>query len=275
MYIFCNLAKYQTKMAIFRAFRKYKYGIVLSGGGARGMAHIGVLKALNEEGIFPQVISGVSAGAIAGALYADGYKPDELQLLFRDSNFFKFVNLTYPKNGLLTINGLQSFLEQHLRSRTFEALKIPLFIAVTNYNTGLVEYHHQGQLIPRILASSSIPVVFNPVVIDRQIYMDGGLVDNLPVSPVRSDCMRLIGSHVNPVGFTDTTGGLVRIAERAFHIGAADTVKQHARLTDIFIEPKELSKFSIFDVSHIDEIVRIGYDETINVLENRGLFNKF
>ena len=81
--------------------KKYKTGLVLSGGGVRGFAHLGALKALNEAGIYPDVISGVSAGAIAGALYADGYKPDEIIQMFQETKFSKYLEITLRKKGLL------------------------------------------------------------------------------------------------------------------------------------------------------------------------------
>ena len=92
----------------FRKGSDYKLGIVLSGGGARGFAHAGILKALNEKGIYPEIISGVSAGAIVGALYADGHTPDEILDIFsRNDSFFKYVKFTVPRKSLFKAEGLR------------------------------------------------------------------------------------------------------------------------------------------------------------------------
>jgi NTE family protein len=246
---------------MLKVFRKYKYGIVLSGGGARGIAHLGILKAMEERGIFPEIISGVSAGAIVGAFYADGYKPDDLLKLFIDKNFLSFLNLTYPKTGLLKMQGMQTFLEENLRSRTFEALKTKLIITATDYQNGKAIYIEKGELIPWILASSSIPVIFTPMIINKQFYFDGGIVDNLPIKPLMGKCRKIIGSHVNPIGYTNSKHNILSIAERTFHLGANISVMQQVKYLDIFIQPQKLEKYTLFDIAKSKEIFEIGYEE--------------
>ena len=114
-------------MEITKIFRSkpYKTGIALSGGGIKGMCHAGVLKALEEVGIKPDIISGVSAGAIVGALYADGYTPDEIATLFEDISFRQMTKFRIPDGGLFRIDAFEEFMLKNLRAKTFEALKIP------------------------------------------------------------------------------------------------------------------------------------------------------
>src|SRR5512139_717256 len=108
---------------------QYNTGLVLSGGGARGFAHLGVIEALNEAGIFPDVISGCSAGALAGVLYADGYTPREIMNLTNTGSRLDFMRPTLPREGLLQIGGIVKILRTHLRAKTFEELKIPLYVS--------------------------------------------------------------------------------------------------------------------------------------------------
>lgn len=140
--------------------KKYNIGIVLGGGGARGFAHIGVLKALNESGIYPEIISGVSAGAIIGSLYADGYSPDEILALFKQNKLFNYLKLINPKQGLFKMTGLAKVISKNLKAKTFEELKLPLIINATDLNNGKCEYFSSGELFKHILASSTIPGLF-------------------------------------------------------------------------------------------------------------------
>ena len=117
---------------------KYKIGLVLSGGGAKGFAHIGVLQALNEAGIFPDIISATSAGAIVGVLYADGYKPAEIMKILNSNSMMHYIRPTVPREGLLQISGVVRLLRDNLRAKTFKELKIPMFITATDLNYGRI-----------------------------------------------------------------------------------------------------------------------------------------
>ena len=145
-----------------------KIGISLSGGGARGFAHIGVLKALEENDIFPDVIAGTSAGAIIGALYAAGKTPDEMLDFVRESSILKIFRVTLPNKGLTSLDYLRERLEEVLPVDDFASLQKELYVAVTNLKSGELEIIHHGLLHETIMASSAIPLVFKPVEIDRK-----------------------------------------------------------------------------------------------------------
>jgi NTE family protein len=125
---------------LFTLFKKYKTGLVLSGGGARGFAHLGVLKALEEKKIKINIFSGVSAGAIAAAFYADGYTPEEILNIFSSKKVFHLMRITIPRSGLLKTKGLKEVLKKHLRATNIEDLKIPVIIAATNFREGKIQY---------------------------------------------------------------------------------------------------------------------------------------
>ena len=110
---------------------------------------------------------------------------------------------TVPRDGLLQISGIAKILESHLQGKNFEELKIPLFICATDLNNGKAVYFSKGELITAVIASASIPVLFKPVIINKIYYVDGGVLDNLPVKPIENNCNILIGSFVNPVGYEE------------------------------------------------------------------------
>ncbi|MBN2612150.1 MAG: patatin-like phospholipase family protein [Bacteroidales bacterium] len=254
---------------MLNAFKKYKTGLVLSGGAARGFAHLGVLKALDELKIKPGIISGVSAGAIAGAFYADGHKPEDILKILTQKKVFDYFKITIPRKGLFKVSGLLEVLEKNLKAKNIEDLKIPLIITVTNMGKGIPEYIGNGNLAEIIIASSSIPVLFETQKINGSYYADGGIMDNLPVNPVLKKCKRLIGVHVNPVGVLETINGLGQAAERSFHLAIAAEIDKKKDLFDYFIEPAKLKKYGFFDIKKGAEIFEIGYSEAMKMLSKK------
>ncbi len=241
--------------------KKYKTGLVLSGGAARGLAHAGVLQALDEEGLQPEIISGVSAGSIVGALYADGFHPEEILEIFLEKSMLSYVKPAMPKLGLMRMTGLEELLSEKLHSKRIEDLKIPLRITTTDIHSGKAIVFSKGNLIPIIVASSSIPVMFVPSVIDGLNLVDGGVVDNLPIDPIRNHCDFIIGVHVNPIGEIPPIEGMIEMAERTFNLSVAAQIEKKIADFDIFIEPNELKNYGLTDVKKAREIYNIGYKE--------------
>ena len=242
--------------------KQYDIGLVLSGGGARGFAHLGVIQALNDTGIFPDVISGTSAGAIIGVLYADGHTPEEILNLMNVGSRLDFMRPALPREGLLQINGIIKILKTSLHSKQFKELKIPLFVAATDLNNGKAVYFSEGDLFDPVVASASIPVLFQPVKIDDISYVDGGVLDNLPLKPIENRCRILIGSFVNPIGYMEKISGLINIAERTFMLSMSKEISEKAKKFDLFIAPQELRNFKILDPEKAHELFDIGYIAT-------------
>lgn len=251
--------------------KKYHTALVLSGGAARGFAHIGVLRALNENGIYPDVVSGVSAGALAGVLYCDGYKPTEIFDIFRDKSLMKFATITIPRDGLLGIENLKRVLESTLHAQTFHELKIPFYCNATNMNEGTAEYFHEGELVNKVIASASIPVLFKPVYFNNNTYVDGGIVDNFPVFPIESKAEHIIGVHVNPTGRMGSIKSLVKIAERSFHVMVNSRIKEMAANCDLFIQPEGLHQYGLLNASAGKELYELGYESARKILKKKFL----
>jgi NTE family protein len=242
-------------------------GIALSGGGARGISHLGVLKALTEFGIKPSVISGSSAGSIAGAFFAAGYPPREVLDIIKKGKFFSWANMVWRKPGIFDMHGFSEIFHRHFPSDSFEALSIPLHVAVTDIHKGETLYFSSGELTKILIASSCIPIVFEPVKHNGLTLVDGGLTNNLPVERLKGECKYIIGVNVNPISQRTENLHLRDLIDRSFHLALASTLRTKAALCDLFIEPPGLDKYGIFDVKHADDIYRRGYEHTISMKE--------
>jgi NTE family protein len=246
-------------------------GIALSGGSARGFAHIGVLKALGEHGVKPEVISGTSMGALVGVLFAAGHSPEKIQKLVNTKPIIKMVRPAWGKNGLFKMNELRKLLENEISTDDFSALKIPLYVAVANINKGKNEIINSGPLFDYILASCAVPIVFAPQVINKTTYIDGGLFDNLPADAIRDKCQILLGVHVNYIGDVESFSGTKEIAERAFILSIGENVKPAMKLCDYIINPPEMHNYSFWDFDKADDIINTGYRYTIQQIEKGEL----
>lgn len=240
--------------------KKYKVGLVLSGGGTRGFAHLGVITALYEKGIIPDVISGTSVGALVGAYIAGGIMPDVILKIFNKGWFFKYTNLKFPDNGLLKLNGLKEILQKTIPYKNIEELPLPFYVSVANLNTGKGEYLKEGPLGTAVLASSSIPVLFSPVKLNGQLYVDGGLMDNLPVEPIKNDCEYIISVNITPLNPRKEIRNLIQIASRTFYMGVNANMTQVHKYSSLYIEPEGIDTYDILSLSHADEMFRLGYE---------------
>lgn len=225
-----------------------KVGIVLSGGGIRGIAHLGVLKALINAGVKFSHISGTSAGSIVGAFYAAGIDPEEALEIFIKTSLLRFIRPAVGSLGLIGIEHTSQLLKNYFPDDRIEALKIPLTIAVTNFSEGKLEYFTEGPLIKAIQASCCLPGIFRPIMIGEQMYMDGGILNNFPVEPLLKDCDFIIGSacnHLKPIKTIPSIGSLVN---RATLMTTNKDMEQKAAFCDVLIEPHGMGEISTFDM---------------------------
>lgn len=247
--------------------KPYHCGIVLSGGGARGFAHLGVLQALHEYRIEPDVFSGASAGSIVGALIADGNTPYEIIETFGSNSIFKYVDITLPVTGLLKLSVFDKSFKKVMKARTFEELQKKLFVTATNITQAREEVFSSGELIPIIKASSSIPVVFPPVKIDGNEYLDGGIMNNFPLEPLEEVCENIIGVNVIPIGYRNDFNNLRNIAERTFHLTVSRPVFEKSQKCVLFIQPEGLENYNLLDFSEGEKIFELGYEAAVKALD--------
>lgn len=237
-----------------------KTGLALSGGGARGISHLGILKALEEFDVRIEYISGTSTGALLGTLYAYGLSPDKILEVVINTRFFSSLRPAWTWKGLINLKGLSELLLRLIPENNFDCLKIPVTISATNLNRGTVAYFTSGELIPAILASCCVPVVFNPVELDGEVYVDGGLLDNLPSKPIRDKCSLLIGSHCNGISSEFDVRNFRSVIERSLLMAINGNTVISKNICDILIEPPGLGNLSVFDVRKARDVFEIGYN---------------
>ncbi|GGG49471.1 patatin-like phospholipase family protein [Bizionia arctica] len=242
-------------------------GIVLSGGGARGAAHIGVLQALNENGIYPSQVSGASAGALIASLYCSGYTPKEILELSKEKEFLKIFKIGFLNKGLTHMTRLQEFLEYHISQKNIEDLKIPLHISISNINSGRSEIVNTGELTLYVMASCAVPLIFKPIKIGDSLYVDGGLLNDLPIEPLLEKKVKIIGVSVCPNNFKKNIVGVKAIAERVFQMSIWDNVAPRIKQCDVALELDKSFAYSLFDFKKSEELYKIGYEATINKMD--------
>ncbi|GJM28346.1 MAG: hypothetical protein DHS20C17_09810 [Cyclobacteriaceae bacterium] len=242
-----------------------KVGIALSGGGARGIAHLGVLQALDDLGVEIAEISGTSSGAIMGAFYAAGTPPEKVLELIKATNLLRFMRPAISRTGLLKVERLQSLFIRHLPVDSFQGLTKKLIINATDIVKGEIRYFDQGELVPAILASCCMPVIFDPIVINGVSYMDGGILNNLPIEPLQPGCEIIIGSHCNPVDREFKLKHAKALLERTLLMAIRNNTLQRQQQCQIYFEPPALSKYIGSDFNKADELYKIGYQYVIGM----------
>ena len=206
---------------------KYPIGYALSGGFIKGFAHLGVMQSLLEHDIKPNILSGVSAGALAGVFYADGNEPHKVLDYFSGHKFQDLTKLVIPKVGLFELGEFIDFLKTNLKAKTMEELQIPLIITATDLDHGRVVHFHKGNIAERVAASCCMPVLFSPVKIEGTHYVDGGVFMNLPVSTIRRVCSKVVAVNISE----HFCGSLSRVTANIVPIVAAG----HPAATNIVI----------------------------------------
>ncbi len=245
------------------ANQKPVVGLALSGGTAKSLAHIGVLHALEEAGIGVDCLAGTSGGAIVGAVYAAGFSIEDLTEVARKLRWRHLARLTFPKLGLLNNSGVRTFLTDLLGDVTFADLRIPLAIVGTDFLTGEKVVFREGKVADAAMISSSIPNVFEPVELGDTLYVDGGLVEYLPVETVREFEPKVViavnlGHREGP---SPRPGNLLHVAMQVVGIAARQNAIISESRADIVIRPPAAS-FPSFDLMASARLIEVGYAET-------------
>ena len=243
-----------------------KINLVLSGGGARGIAHLGIIKALLEYGIEINQIAGVSMGSIMGAFIADGYSPDDALKIICEQRLFSLFSPIF-RRGLFSMNGLEKGLNKYIKHKTLETLNIPLTIYATCVQNGQLVAFDKGDIVKPIIASSSIPGLFEPTLIDGKQYIDGGVLNNLPVESFIDLLEPLVAVHVNPPYISHNLNSTMKVMSRVAELIAYKTIEKRKFKASILIEPPRLKMFAIHDLKRAKEIFQVGYEYTKSIKE--------
>ncbi|WP_457643375.1 patatin-like phospholipase family protein [Persephonella sp.] len=246
---------------------KQKIGLVLSGGAVRGAAHIGVLKALEESGMEPSFLSGSSAGSIVAVFYGAGYSAEELEKIALGTNMLSMVKPALNISALFSLEKLEDFFSRYIGKKDLSELEKPVYVCATNLNLGTPEYFSKGDIHTVVSASCALPFIFKPVQIGEYIYIDGGVMDNLPVEPLLGQVEYLIGSEVNPLGEEKNLNNPFNILVRSFYLAVRSNVELRKRHCDLFLQPPELLKIGLFSTWKIKEAIDIGYRYAKKVIQ--------
>jgi NTE family protein len=260
--------------------------LALGGGGMRGIAHLGIFRKLEQEGFTIRAISGSSVGGVMGAVYAAGFSPDEIVTLIDEvdqSNLFRRGPNDGP--GFMGIQGLSDALSQWLGDLTFDNLKIPFAVTATDINTGKEIILSQGRVLDAVLATSALPGIFPPVIIDGTTLVDGGILDPVPVSvarwlapelPVVAVCLSPNDGNLAPLPLQIPVTGSIQMSILGqlsrFRWGQAlqifsQAIDAEARMLaelrlqierpDVIIRPA-VGNYGILDSVNINELIEIG-----------------
>jgi NTE family protein len=250
-----------------------RFGLVLSGGGARGIAHIGAVKALFEHGFKPDIISGASSGAFVGAMLANGHAPDEIIELITETSFYPYLRFGFGASGLLQMNRLEAVLCKYIPENRFESLKIPLVVTATDVVSGEEVQFRSGEMAMPVLASCCIPGVFSPIQFKGHTLVDGGVLNNLPVEPIIQDADYIVGMHCNPFAIDKPMKRTTEIVYRSLILAMHSKTRERFKMCDLLVEPPELSRFSIFDFRKARQLFDVGYQYTRGLLDKNPLKN--
>lgn len=245
----------------------HKIGLALSGGGARGISHLGVLKGLNEIGIYPTQVSGTSAGAIVGAMYCQGYQPDEILKIILDTNYFKFLRPAISWTGILKMTSIEGLFKIYLKHNDFSELNIPLTVTATDIKKGKTLYFSEGKLIPAVMASACIPGMFEPIIYQNKHLVDGGILNNLPVEPHEGTCDFVIGVNCNHLPEESNIKNMKNLIERSVIMMMNHNVYSRISKCDYFIESPGLGKYGVFDLKKASALFQAGYDQVRKYIE--------
>lgn len=244
-------------------------GLVLGSGAARGYAHIGALKVLEAENIDFDYIVGCSIGAIIGALTAAGMtaeQQEKLALSLKPSRLIRLVVPSRPSQAFLNSRRIENFLKELLPAKTFEELKKPLFIVATSLTHGKLVVFDSGPLIPAIMASISIPIIFPPVKLNGEFLVDGGVISPLPVRTARekfpeSTILAIDISQSDAFKISELQNKeSLNIYETALYsvvLMQLELARKDYELADIVITP-DLSEFDFYEFYRQQEIIERG-----------------
>lgn len=242
----------------------YQLGLTLSGGGAKCMAHIGLLQYLAEQGVEPDIISGTSGGALVGAMYAAGHKPAYILDFFLKTRMFSLQHFSFNKMGLIDTEKMAPYLQPYFPEDCFAALKKNCYVVATDLCQPDIMVFDSGPLIKPLLGSAAFPGMFTPVPWQDTLMVDGGVVNNFPASLINDLCRFHLGMHLSPVkplGHRSFKNS-IELLDRVFDIYSVSRLTDELALPDVVLEPETIEEYGAFSVRNdeLEELFELGYE---------------
>jgi NTE family protein len=247
--------------------KRLKIGLALSGGTAKSVAHIGILKALVERGIKVDYLAGTSGGSLVAAFYAAGKSVEEMETLAGGIHWRNIARLTIPRLGLLSSDKIGEFIENEIGNVELNDLRIPVAIVVTDLTTGKGMVLTEGRVSVACQASSCIPGFYTPAEMEGHVFIDGGFSEHVPVVALLS-FGRMFAIAVN-LGFEKGTRrkprNLFEMMLQVANYIAQQNAEASERRADFVIRP-DLSRFGLFELHKASDIIERGYVETLRII---------
>lgn len=246
-----------------------KVGLALGGGAILGTAHIGVLKAFDECGVEISAISGTSIGALFAALHAFGQSPTEIEEFAIHLDWLDVSGLSLSRFGLLSNEKLGESFKKAVGDVSFDDAKVPLAVVATDIGNGDKVIFKKGKVAPAIMASSCVPGIFTPVEIDDRLLVDGGLVENVPLSALKElHVDRIVGVDLNAKRQYRTPDDIIDVLGNALDVSIDNATRMQTEEADLMICP-ELSAYSRTDKGRIKDLIEAGFDATRKLVKGK------
>lgn len=251
-----------------------KIGLVLSGGGTKGVAHAGVLKFLAEKDIEADVLACCSAGSIVGSLYAVGKSPEDILNFFKSVYFFNWRHFAINKPGLVSSKIFRTYLQPIFEDMTIGDLDKDVRIVATELVSGTQKiFGKDFNVIDAIIASCSIPGVTTPYIVGEELYSDGGVLNNFPADIIQQNCDKMIGVFVSPpqdIELKDLNS-IKAVVSRSYDLLSYRTELHKFSYCDWFITSKKLAHYGTFErkPERLEEIFEIGYEAAKQSLDEQ------
>lgn len=258
----------------FEIKNRPKIGLALGGGAARGIAHIGVLKAFVKAGIPIDFIAGTSSGAIVGALFASGLTIKEIEKIGRDMSWIKdIITPIWPRDGLLSGEKIANFIEENLPVKNFSQLKIPLSVTSVDIKTKSAYIFNKGHLRLAVQASCSVPGIFSPVKLHHMLLVDGGIINNLPGKVVKEMGANIaIGVDVNRKAKNfEKIDNIFKVILQSHLIMMEANVTNGRQYCNYILEP-DIGERGFLALDKFDEFIELGEEAAIPVVEKIKTF---
>ena len=255
-----------------------KTGLVLSGGGTKGIAHAGVLQFLNKKNINVDILSCCSAGSIVGSLYAIGKSPEEILEFFNSVYFFNWKHFTFNQPGLVSSVIFRNYLKPIFGDLKIGELDKEVRIVATELVSGTQKiFDNDFKIVDAIIASCSIPGITTPYIIGDEMYCDGGVLNNFPADIIRDECGKLIGVFVSPPHDIDISDlkSIKAIVSRSYDLLSYRVEKIKFDHCDWLITSQQFSSYGTFERKkhRLEELFKIGYQAAEESFEASLRFN--
>lgn len=243
-----------------------RVAVVLSGGGARGLAHAGVLKVLREENIPVDIVVGASVGALIGSLYASGIEPETIEEMALGINWKKLITFHLTYKSIYSTKKMEAYVNKYIKNKRFDELEIPFACVAVDVQTGEKIIFREGLVAPAVRASASIPGVFEPVEYRHRLLIDGGVIDNVPIDIAQimgADIIIAVAVNVDIANMK--TNNMLKIMTQVINIQSNYISSSQLKNADVIITP-ELTDVATSDLDKAKECIDAGKVATRTVI---------